>query len=559
MTDPYERIAQWGRDSAGWGTPQRRAAVGLVLAALLPDDQCTNAQRYSWASDALALMPAIAHPFLSLAWIIPDRQPRQTLEQLGLDPCAIGPRKDGSFWMHLLESDTPAIVLALALGNRAAIEQGLETLDPAQPIAGGRAAVARTDGDRRWQPLDGANWLAWSLFFQQWEIAEMLWERPDLRTQASLDRALFECVRGMVGGMRGGHHEDEPVPNSDLKGASTWIERLVGAGARGNTPVAMTGGRRWTHEWFYGPIQGREREPLEAAGWSFFEDKTHVGHPTGGSRENAPDPDADWSAARLLWREGTPALMDTPQPWSRAYSGSPEEADEAQQARRQQLSVARLQWQALVQDAAPEDWESVLRQLVLVTSNTCFDSSSSIREVSWPRWMEQGWRAVSVESLDTAADDDPRCLWLDVFSIHHNAARRQWTRLENDSGRALNIMGERLEATPARWISGLMRSLGCMALNGGQANLDRALSAPGLKTMWPRLPMAFQDRFETWAHEYRGDYERYEEASAASQQNSGQSPYWQTARTLREHLVLQRAALAGLIAEGHIRKPGPRL
>lgn len=550
-------LTHWATEAIHDANPQWRAAVGLAQAVLLPDGACTDAQRQEAAALALALHPGVGGAMLAMAWAIPDREPRRVLHSLGLDPlkCWRSQLHRKCLTQRPWDSGAPAVVVALARGNLPAIAQALEDLglDGAVPLEQAGSAPAWRDWEENWVPVDPmGDWLAWALFFQQWEVADYLWKQPGLAERADLDRALFECVRGATG-HHATHGSSRPVAVGALAQAGRWMGRLLEAGARPDRPFVMKG---WHYDYFVGSAAGLDETKLREEGWERGPSRGYALSQfwRRGRDRSQPLPSQAWNAAQMLARDRSAVL------WPRPRGLVPQDERQWPSGQREQaLADFREAAGALTRELGPEQWLGVLSRVMEETTRACF-SSGTETVVAWPGWVEEGFAACPAQMLAERQPGTPWCPWLDLMAVHVVARRSQgltgdalraqdWAALAAGTGRVLESLGQRLPADPALWQAAMARAV---VVAGDEEAVSCALHLPGLSHLLARLPEAFQAKARGWV----ADHARLVEQAHAIRKTAAtdEDPAHLAAR---QALALHRVGLGSLGLDNGA--PRPRL
>lgn len=543
-SDQDWKLEKWASKSMTRGGPLWRAALGIAQGAFLPDGKIDLDARKKLVEQALAIDSRVGPELHAMAWVMEGCELRRILMALGMDPLAIQGKEKAE---HLITEPAycgaPPLLLALAHGNTEAIRQAVGEfgLKPCAALFS-RAGGSGGDEQTSWRPEDGSDWLGWSLFFQQWHMAGLLWQMPAART--NLDRALFECVRGAVAHHRSQHNAG-PVKHSDIEGAGAWVARLMDAGANAGQTFKMNSHLRGKNQWFPGPIAGMDQMALEAAGWEFKDKVQYCGYATFG-RRGKQDGARAWTAAEILWREDTPALNQFPSADGRREDTG--DLERMQDRLDQSIGLLGRMTEGLTEQA----WGGVVRQVLDATAAHVFSTMVSAA-ARWPDWLHAGFERCPAEMLIATREGDPRCIWLDLISVHNAACASGFNHLGEPypekqaiieaTGRALDTVGRRIPAETGLWTRGVQRAI------AAHPDTLKDGSGRGLDQVLARLPAAFQTQAQAWMDDYR----------SMRQAADGLNAWSDEAKSLQEALVLQLRALEGIQATAPRRKPAVRL
>lgn len=542
---------QWNHNASGL----KRASLGLASAALIEDGLCSAEQRNAWCQQAIDFYPQNADAMSLIAWSTPGKEARQSLLKAGINPTKPTVIANGDIEKSPIGTGVEPIFASIAYGNLAAIEQTLSIYSPTTLLLGGNATIVANDAQSKWKPISPANWLAWSLFFQQWHVAERLWEFSPLQQKDSINRALFECVRGMLG-----HSDRKHKSQLDNKGAYSWIKKLVEAGADSNIFFDMTADRKHETEWFHGNITGLDKEAITSAGWEINVNRPHAGFPNSVFIKRPPKNSA-WTTSMLVVRPDTPILLRSPP----GLFGYASEEKENYLKRMENLNFARESIGLIWKNPTPEVSLIIIKKLISETTEKAFSDNKNFPHPAWPKETNQLWEQLSAEDILPVDASEPYCIWLDTISINIQALNENWHTLLDQSDFALSTMAEKLHGNPEAFISGIQRAnavfnLRKTTMGSLPESIDRLLNIAGFSDYLASLDPDFQIRFNSWIEEDKQYLLQCKETLTELAPNSS----WdiievEKMKALKEAVDLHRNSLKGVLTNNKKARLLPRL
>lgn len=169
--NPLKLVATWGANHLQRaGNAREQAAVALAIAALQPF--VSQPQRIQWMINAADWCPSLGRSLAHIAWRLPETDIREAFRAAWPKIKASKSLKMGGASSNI-DSDiplqAPPILTAIAHGNRQAIADTLAW-------EGAPALIAVPEGVSQNRNMAGAAkssapWLAWALWYQQWDLA----------------------------------------------------------------------------------------------------------------------------------------------------------------------------------------------------------------------------------------------------------------------------------------------------------------------------------------------------------------------------------------------------
>lgn len=575
--DHLELVAEWGaRQLAMADNEREQAAVALAIAALQPF--VPQDRRVAWMTDAAMWGPDLGPSLAHIAWRVPSTSIRRAFGEAwpqikATEPVAMD--EPGGSDVSEIPLHAPPVLTAIAHGNRKAVADAIAWEGEPNLIAlpeGAEHNHALINHTRVGRPTQAAPWLAWALWFQQWDLAGDLFKLPSQQTQENLDRSLFElmqrfsCAKPIDGGAypldrdqtgrRFGH-------GFDAQEACQWVERLVEAGADPHyQPRGMVEYNR--REWFVGRIDGLDRVRLEAGGWEIKQGISRRVHADTAMRELDEGAQIELpSAATLAFAHDGPVV------W-RKIRGAMDSLDEEEALAleamgniyEQDFTKIGCMWT----NATPEQWVKGIQALVFGHADALFEKSGS-KPLAWcPSFMLEGFAKARIEDLSQPIGDTPHCPWLDCIALHLRADGQGLKEVASFHGTAVQTMAGRLHGNKEAFLRGLQRACAIatrqsktkFAKDQPHASVDEFLAIPGIDAMLQSMDEGFRDSFEVFC-----GADRYMHASWHKLANpDGQSLGSQESEAIEQAsdaLRLHRAMLPSLIRNPEPAKQAPRM
>lgn len=520
------------------------AAAGLIMASLSPDGSIDPEQRKQWVKQAADMAPTMLHALMCLAWKKDNHQARQAILELGFNPTLPSMSKSGEFGSDTFSSSAPPLLTAFADGDLDAVRQTQKFFDPASPLSAASGSMAK-GSPIKCQSHEGASWLAWSLFHGKWEIAQHLWQDQRLHASEHLDRALFECVRGLA--MRNHQRISNPhlTVSADIKECAQWIGQLMKAGANPFVEFPLQLMDNGKYRWFHGRLDGIDETSLIEQGWKVNKDANYCGWPNSAVTERDTQSFRK-NAACILWWPGTPLVSGKAEPYATRHDIPGGELDN--DVRNGHLIQARESLGVLMDKATPAQWKEAMDAAVKAYAWEVFSGSHRDSALlGMPNWLIKGMKNLTAEGVFEKETDGPQCLWLDLIGMEIQSASTGQTMLAGNVKEALSTIVQNHPVSPNDWTLGMMRARSFDLLHKG--NPWPGIDSQALDEALDKLPIDFQDRARSWLEEDRLAHEAVREQENASKGNGFANSNPAKLDALKQALQFHRSSVGGLAIE----------